>query len=221
MGNNTLKTSLNTEELISDATVYIDKYRYIKNLKENDFSAIQELEEEFMKKFEKKHLTVFPDAFRIFHRTIIGYYPVSVAEDFISLLKSNEYSVAIDRIKSIINGPSGGRSFNTTEIDNVIISDDFILHILQQLIVYCSMMNQVLLNNHPGNRMDYILKFLRVTSPNELKKFIKDWINEYKKETRISDTNDLKKFSLDSDDYTLEMNFMKFIDAKIQNSVTK
>lgn len=96
---NQLKLSLSTEELISNGAVYINKF---KEIQDNDFTSLRKLQLEFMTKFFEKYNNDFYDGFVIFHRTITGYYPVKVAEEFIDYLKTYEYSEAVKKTSVLI-----------------------------------------------------------------------------------------------------------------------
>lgn len=112
-----------------------------------------------------------------------------------------------------------GKSINSLDIDNVSISDDFILHVVQQIIVDGFMYSQITTNNDSVNRVDYIQNFFITTRPYELKKIIKDWTVEYKIDVKISDTNKLKEDSWGGKDYVLRKDFMKFVIDKILDRI--
>lgn len=99
MKNNQLKASLNVDDLINNGTFYINKF---KKIKEDDFASLRKLQLEFMTKFFEKYNKDFYDGFVIFHRTITGYYPVKIAEDFIDFLREDKYSEAVKKTTALI-----------------------------------------------------------------------------------------------------------------------
>lgn len=96
---NQLKLSLSIEELISNGEVYINKF---KEIEKEDFTSLRKLQLEFMTKFFEKYNKDFYDGFVIFHRTITGYYPVKIAEDFINFLREDKYSEAVKKTIALI-----------------------------------------------------------------------------------------------------------------------
>lgn len=99
MNNNQLKPNLNVDDLINNGAFYINKF---KEIKENDFTSLRKLQLEFMTKFFEKYNKDFYDGFVIFHRTITGYYPVKIAEDFINFLREDKYSEAVKKTIALI-----------------------------------------------------------------------------------------------------------------------
>lgn len=91
------------EDLIKEAELLLKEFKLIDK---EDFSKYKNIEEKAMGEFQDKFRYHFPDAFIIFFRAFCQYYPIEIAEEFLELLKVNDYRESVQRILPKIKHPN-------------------------------------------------------------------------------------------------------------------